>query len=334
MRLAWFSVCALGCAGVTFAHASTTVGMEGVGFQPMALQADRHDPIELARPQMWTQWHGTAGLALGYSQVGLAAQTDTGETIPLLENVVGLSSSATFAFHERIQGSIVAPIFLSVQTGDESVTSAMGDVQLAAHGVVLTAEQGVGPDLALGVMPFVGLPPGDADRYLGQAGVSGGLRVTASSRFGSFAPTVNVGVRMTPKLSAEHAVDMDALLTGVGVSWVREDFGASVEMSKDLYLKASTLTGKGPAEAIGTVRWMSDRQTQWIAGLGAGLSDGVGAPAYRLFVGVALGQAGQSGALSELEATEVTGKDRLPNGVARPVSAPEWAHPVGQATVD
>jgi hypothetical protein len=307
--------------------------MEGVGFQPMALQADRHDPIELARPQTWTPWQGTAGLMLGYSQIGLVARTDAGQSVPLLENVVGLSSSATFAFHERIQGSMVAPVFLSVQTGEGPVTAAMGDVQLAAHGVVLTAEQGFGPDLALGVLPFVGIPTGDAERYLGQPGVSGGVRLTASSRFGLFAPTVNVGARMTPNLSSEHAVDMDALLMGFAVSWAREDFGASVEMSKDLYLTKSTLAGKGPAEVIGTARWMSDRKTLWMAGLGAGLSEGVGAPAYRLFVGVALGQAGRSG-LADSESTRVVSKDGLPNGVARPVSAPEWVHPVGQGALD
>lgn len=328
MRAGGFGLLLLGFAGATDALASSPALLEGVGFHSMPLQAENHDLIELARPQPWTRGHGSAGLILGHSQVGLSARTDGGQEVLLLERATCLSTSGTFAVHDRVQASVVAPVYLSVVSGDAPPAAAMGDVQVAVHGVWWTSEEAEGPSVALGVRPFVEVPTGDASRYVGRDGWAGGARLTASAALGAFAPTINTGLRMTPKASGDDELDADAALVGVGVAWSGPSLGLSVEMSKDLYLNGTDLMGQGPAEAFATARWMSDRQTQWLAGLGAGLSDGVGAPALRVFVGAALGGAKPSDAGIEAGVAQAGSTGALPVGVPRPVGAPDWVHPV------
>ena len=334
MRVGGFGWLVLGWAGATNAFASSPVMLEGVGFHSMPLQAENHDLIELARPQAWTRGHGSAGLILGHSELGLSAHTEGGHEVPLLERATCLSTSGTFAVHERVQLSVVAPVYLSVVSGDAPAAAAMGDVQVAAHGVWWSPDEDEGPSFALGVLPFVQLPTGDASRYVGHAGVAGGVRLTASAAWGTFAPTVNTGFRMTPKASDEEGLDPDAALIGAGVAWSGSSLGLSLEMSKDLYLKGTSLMGQGPAEAIATARWMSDRQTQWLAGLGAGISDGIGAPAFRVFVGSAFGGASPSDRLPEVGVARAGVTGPLPVGVSHPVDAPEWVHPVDSRAQD
>ena len=190
MRVGGFGLLVLGWAAATNAFASSTATIEGVGFQSMPLQAENHDLIELARPQAWARGHGSAGLILGHSQVGLSALTQDGDQVPLLERATFLSSSGTFAVHERVQVSVVAPVYLSVVSGEAPTAAAMGDVQVAVHGVWWSPDVEEGPSFAIGVRPFVQLPTGDASRYVGHDGVAGGLRLTASASMGAFAPTV------------------------------------------------------------------------------------------------------------------------------------------------
>ncbi len=328
MRVGGFGRLVVGLTGAANAFASTPVAVEGVGFHSMPLQAESHDLIELARPQAWTRGHGSAGLILGHSQIGLSAHTDGGQAMPLLERVTCLSSSGTFAFHDRVQASVVAPVYLSVVAGDASPAAAMGDVQVGVHGVWWASPEDSGAAITLGVLPFLQLPTGDASRYVGHDGWAGGARLTASAVMGDFAPTFNTGFRWTPEASGDGDVDPDAALMGVGLAWSGDALGLSLEMSKDLYLNGNALMGTGPAEAIATARWMSDRQTQWLAGLGAGLSDGIGAPALRIFVGTALGGATPAGQPAQAGVASTSGARALPVGVSRPVGAPAWAHPV------
>lgn len=273
-------------------------GLDAHGFVLTAQDGDVRDSYTLQRPGELFQGTWFAGGLLEYASRPLVLVDATGaETVrdPALDNLVGLNLTAGVAPHERIRLTAGLPLFFTSSSFGEAQGAGLGDLRVDAMILAIVPEGDEG--LGLGVVPWIDLPVGSTTQFLGRSKVGGGGAVAASYGLERATLTANVGVQFEPTVEElENLTGSDALILGVGGNYLlTEQSSLGLEMRLQSPFQANDKGGTGaPAEAILAYRQQLDSGGFFSGGVAAPLSAGVGAAAFRVFVGGGFGKTGPS----------------------------------------
>ena len=273
------------------AHAQeTTGGVDAHGFQLVAPTSDARDLLSVQRPKEMSSGDWFAGGLIEYAKAPLVATLPDGEKLQVVDNLVGLNLAGGGVVHERVRLDLSAPLYLTSVGLDGTGGTALGDVRLGGMVVALTEDDTDGR-LTVGVVPWLDLPTGPDERFLGQANIAGGMLAAASTQVDTLTFTGNLGMQFNPALTQANLTGSDTLLAALGAGTrVGDELGLNVELRGAIPLVASDASGTGaPWEGLLSGRYTTASGGQVLGGLAAGLSAGVGAPAFRIFVGGGFG---------------------------------------------
>lgn len=286
----------LGFSGVAVAQDAplpddaSSGGFDGYGFVLSAHTPDARGMLSLQRPVDFSAGDWFVGGLAGYSRTPLILADRVGDRVAALDHVVAVHASAGVAVHERLRFDLAMPVVLTSTGVAGTDALAAGDLRLAAMVALLRSADGI-DGFSLGVVPFLDLPTGATGRFLGQRGVAGGALVAGSLERGAFTATANVGTLFQPGLTARNVSGSDAMVLGLGGGWLaREDLGLNLELRGLAPFRRPSVSGTGaPLEAIASVRHLRGDGPHLTGGLATALSSGVGAAAFRVFVGGGFG---------------------------------------------
>ncbi|MEO0603504.1 MAG: hypothetical protein AAF211_18845 [Myxococcota bacterium] len=220
----------------------------------------------------------TGGLHLSWAREPLRIIVD-GEGAPVVENAVAVHLGARLAVGP-LQIGIAAPGYVVAQVdGNRTVLGDPTlDAKLAAHGERLGG----------GLFVRLGASLGASAWQLGYPGPFADVGAIGDVTLGRVTLAANLGVRVTPTLDLGDVVLDDALwFRAAGSVAVSERVEPGIEIWGQ-----RALTGEGPSvapvEGLAQLRYRWPAGAALHAGLGTGLTSGVGAPRWRAVVGVSL----------------------------------------------
>jgi|GEM_PF-3302624 len=263
-------------------------GLDGHGFAPAPIDGDVRDPLVVHRVGGWSPQQGFVTGLFEYADAPLVwcarSFNESGclDEQALLDNVLALNLSGGYAITERIRFFGGAPLYLSTASDHSPGGGGIGDVRLGGQ---LAAFRN-GP-VQLGLVPWLDLPSGDADRYLGEAGVGGGVAAAGSVEAGPVTVSADVGTQATSTNRFEPDT-ANRLLVGMGLGISpTDDWGITVESRVTPRFLADPIPGTGaPSELFYTFRKKLDRGLHVQLGGSNALTAGPRAARYRLFFGL------------------------------------------------
>ncbi len=159
--------------------------------------------------------------------------------------------------------------------GDARVSGAVEIVQRRGEGFGLAA------------LGHLDLPTGNEESWLGEAGTTGGGGLAASYGMGDLLLVGNLGAasgtgqKLGPDLEWGGHLDY-----GLGAAYaLSEELGLAAELDGS-WRWGNSVSGAVPLEALGSVRYRAWRDLTVHAGAGAGLTQGVGNPDFRVVAGL------------------------------------------------
>ncbi len=170
-------------------------------------------------------------------------------------------------------------------TGGDYVDAgfAMGDARVEAKAQIL--DRHAGP-VGLSVLADVAFPTGDGARFVGAVSPVFGANLAAAVGK-TWVAAVNVGVHGGAPATLRELTWGTRLNWGAGVSVpIIEPLRAIAEVDGDLSLDTPDAAGATPVEWLLGARWNLTRALQLSAGGGTGLTQGLGAPDYRVTGGI------------------------------------------------
>lgn len=199
----------------------------------------------------------------------------------LQANVVGSWS------YGPLRVALDVPIHLFAAGEDNGGTAGLGDVALDLKSTLLRAR----PEMPLGIAVSARLraPTSTTPLPLGERSVVAEIEAIIDARLGDHVVALNVGTRMRPSNALENITLDDQLYGRLGGAWqIRPQGGLSAEVAGHLnYSSPIANPGNLVSEALvgGWFRASEDVVVQ--AGIGTGLTFGVGAPVARGVIRVA-----------------------------------------------
>lgn len=272
-------------------------GVDAHGFDLVAQDGDLRDSLTVQRPGAMNPLDWWAGGVFEYANAPLVRLVRVpGETElqreNVLANVLALNLSAGVVLHERVRLDVAAPVFLtSTGLGDASNGAAFGDLRLSSMVVLLAPERSddplAGGGLGLGIVPWLDLPSGKTDAFLGAGGVAGGVLAAATYELGRLTLTANAGVQVNPDTDLENLKGADQLLWGFSGSYLlQEQTSIGIETHLRTAWEANLNPGaNSPGELLVTFRQGLPSDTWITAGFAMGITPGVGSSPFRLFLG-------------------------------------------------
>ncbi len=249
------------------------------GFWMADTSGDPHRPVRLAYPSSGTGWD--AGLLVD------AARNPLVEILPEgREPIVDLMTSA-HAFGgiswRGMRFDLAVPVTLyghDLQGG----FFAMGDMRAGMH-VPAVAPRGHRP--GVGVAAYGWLPTGTADRWSGSPGVAAGAVLCVAQEIGPVGWTLNGGLRVARADDARNVRSGPGPLGGVDLHYSVTD---ALALGVGAVMQGTTGLDSWPLEADARVRYRVRGGGFAIAGVAAGVNDGVGSSGARAYAGVGYGR--------------------------------------------
>ncbi len=287
-----------GLMGLSLAAVTTTAqaaaGFDTLSFKPAS---DHGNYFNVEQSQTLGQWGVAAGVTAEFSDDSLVLKNAAGATV---QNIIQKQLSATLGASIGLldwlnAGVLVSGVpyqqFLTPGTATEDNGARMGDIQVNLKARLLDNKK---YPIGLALVPFVTLPTGNEQHFVGNGKVTGGgVLVADTKRFlgerVSFAVNAGAQFREAVTLGSGNSIN-DQFLYGAGVN---------VEVAKPVQLIAEVegwttfddffASDSRNMEVNGGVRFLpgEKRHVQITAGGGAGLMDGAGAPDWRVFTTVA-----------------------------------------------
>lgn len=136
------------------------------------------------------------------------------------------------------------------------------------------------------------LPTGNDAKQLGSGGFGGGASLAATLEVSRLTFSGDVGVHAGPNPNLANLDGGAQLRMGLGAGLLAtETIGINLEWWVRSSLKAATVPGtKSPSELALSVRGRTAPGFHWLGGVSFGTSSGVGAAAWRVFVGAGWGK--------------------------------------------
>ena len=282
---------------------SSGSGFDAHGFRLAAFTDDVRSPLALERPLRFSAWDVYAGGLFEYARQPLVLETVDAETGAMvsreawLDNVFALNLSAGVAVHDRVRIDLSVPVYL-YSSGIAGVAQGadFGDVRASA--MVELIRPGADGGVGLGLVPFLDLPTGVAEDFLGQADLAGGGKVTVTGEVGGATLGAEAGVELQPAVSVENIVGSDQALLGAYAGYLLTDsLGLTLEGRAALPLTANEQAGTATPSEVGlSLRKRTEGGAHFVLGTSVALTKGVSAADYRVFFGGGWGDLRKGGA--------------------------------------
>ncbi|MBT3223279.1 MAG: hypothetical protein HN348_29755, partial [Proteobacteria bacterium] len=192
-----------------------------------------------------------------------------------------------FAFHERFYFEAGLPVVpFSVGLNGQNGFN-VGDLRLSGAIQILTPKDDHGFGLA--VAPWIDLPTGDETAFLGRNGVAGGGEVAGALRWSRLTIGTTLGVNFQPRINVQNLDGADQLRLGISVGVTPlERWGLTGELLASAPLSVNDVGGAGfPAETRLISRHVVVPGWTLLGGGALGITGGIGASDFRLFLGTA-----------------------------------------------
>jgi len=268
------------------------VGFDAHGFQVTALDADVRDPLTLHRPGRLRYGDWYVGGVFEYADEPLIRTAAGGRVVPFVDDLMAVNLSVGSTAHERVRFEASAPVYLASVGPDGQRGPRFGDARLGGMVLLVVPETG-DEGFGLGFSPYLDLPTGDEEAFLGQASLAGSAVLSASGAFDRLTLTANSGMQFNPAMDIDNLTGSDAVLIGLGVGYSPSpSIGLNYEVrgSMPVQVSADAWTG-APFEGLLTGRYVDDGGGFFLAGAAMGLTPGIGAATLRLFLGGGFGSA-------------------------------------------
>lgn len=279
---------------------SVSNGFDAHGFQLVAYDSDLRDLLTVQRAGRFTQGDAFAGGLFEYASKPLVYISTGGDgtenTDVMLDNVFALNTSFGAALFNFLRLDAAVPLYFSSTgpTGDPQSMS-IGDARLAAMVSILRpAEEGGG--LGLAVVPYLDLPFGSSEDFLGQSGLDGGLKAAVTYELTKLTFSGDIGAQFNPAIELGNLAGADRLVAGLGAGYLlRDDLALNLEAHfAPPFAKNVAAGSDSPAEALLSVRGKTEGGAHWTVGGATALSGGAGAAVYRVFLGGGFGKHGSA----------------------------------------
>jgi len=280
-------------------------GIDAHGTFPAPLDGDARDPILLTRPGRMTAGQAYASALLEVINAPLVLVSDDGTDVtrtPALDDVVGVNVMGGYAVHERVRLDLLVPAFLASQSLGDGQGARLGDLRAAAMLAIVRPGPVVKnqPDrleAGVGLAPWVTVPTGDAEAFLGAGGPTGGVQVNGTLEAGRFVATGLVGPRFVPQTDALNLQGADSFDLGLSAGLLAsERTGVHLESMTRSPLEANDVPWRGaPSELVASLRHRTSKGFNVVLGGGGSLTPAVGSPGWRLMVGGGWGQVDDGG---------------------------------------
>lgn len=268
------------------------------GFRLVPSDGDLHDPLAMWRPELQIPRSFGLTVLAEYAKEPLVRYhyTDNGlaET-PVIDNLFGLNIGGAYALNRRVALTLSMPVWANVEAADGENYAALGDIRFAAPiGLVMPMNMdGENEPLdsfgfRLSLVPFVNLPSGNEDLFLGSGGFGGGGLLAAGIGGERMQVYANAGVEMTPKVTELANLNGGTFIKGnLGTSYAFTDtFAVRAEAALNAALTPNDVAyTEAPAEAILSLRYRNRGALSFTAGGATALTPGAGAARYRAFAG-------------------------------------------------
>lgn len=272
-------------------------GIDAHGFNLAALTDDPRAALQVQRPVRFEQWDVFVGGVLEYAHEPLVFVTEVeGQdptVTPVLDNVVALNLSGGVAFFDWLRLDAALPLFFT-STGLEAASNGftLGDARVAAMVEVVRPKEGDAGGFGLGIIPYLDIPTGNSDVFLGQGGITGGGKLTATYEAGSVTVGGEAGVQFQPEVTGlDNLTGSDRVLVGAQLGYLfTPSFGANLEGKVYVPFAANDQPGtETPAELTLSVKKRLDSGAHFLAGASTAVSQGASAADFRVFLGGGFG---------------------------------------------
>ena len=211
---------------------------------------------------------------------------ETAQETQVLEHVNGMVLGGAF-WRGRVRVGLDVPVIFNT-TGLAAGGVGAGDARVNGR---FTLIPGGDERLGLALTGTTGLPLGSAQRQIASAGGWGRIGLVSDYRVGPVLTAVQVGTRFVPTSQIGPLAWGDQVDFGAGVAWaLHEQFDLAAQVVGTTQLDNALGLGQGtPIESALTARIHLPQGASLHAGVGRGLTDGIGAPDLRFVGGVSWG---------------------------------------------
>jgi len=239
----------------------------------------------LGHPDAWY-----LGLALAYADDPVVIELEDGTEQSLLQAHLAVHVLGGYTVLGRVRVDVDAPLYPRVTLMDQN-TWAIGDLRLSAT-IPIWAHEASATGFALS--PQVTAPSGTPDLYVSDEGFTAGLTGVAGGTVLGIGWAANLGVEYAPRDVVGDVTQGVNLFGGAGVHYrFNEIFLAGVELDSILTLAGGLGPyNKNPVEVHGYGTFLSPQGFRATLGAGTGIVAGVGAPDWRVVVGIGWGAPG------------------------------------------
>ena len=279
---------ALLLSGNAFAQSVDTFDLAGSTF-------DGQNTLQVGHPHIGWANSYYAGLAFVYANDPLVQVFEDGTENAVVSNQLSTRLAAGYNLDAKARLDVEVPVYPWVGT-DQGNSAAFGDIQVGATIPILAYDlDGIGEDgIGFAVIPRLRLPSGSKAAYVGD-GFGASLDAAVGGAAGDIGWAANAGVDLSGK---EALADSD-LEVGSSVDF---GAGASYQLDTDYAIGAELdgqfgLGGAGyqtsPIEGHIYTSYGTGEGLGAVLGLGKGLRAGVGAPDFRVILGLSWRDKGQ-----------------------------------------
>jgi outer membrane protein OmpA-like peptidoglycan-associated protein len=253
-------------------------------FRP-AVDGVRFQVVEDASPSVQAPWG--FGLIANYANDPLVFRSgdDQVDEIGILESVV---TSDLLGFYRLgpVRLGVDAPIHWYTAGYEIDRPVHLGDIRVSGK-VDVASLFGDGMPLDLAAWADLTMPTGAAAAYVGDARLEASLGLAGSKELGNLVAAANVGFR------TGHATSVGSLDIVPAIPWrfgaaylVTDGTWVAAEVDGETWLGNGGHRGASPVELLGSGRFRTAGDLFVTLGAGTGLSQGLGAPDYRVFAGL------------------------------------------------
>ncbi|MDP8255259.1 MAG: OmpA family protein [Candidatus Alcyoniella australis] len=218
-------------------------------------------------------------------EAGVLNQLLTADLLAAFGPVSFISVGLDVPVHLLARGRTFEDMAQGAEMSELGTETSLGDIRAEIKFRILQQHQHW---LGLALAPYATFPTGDAERFLGEGRIVGGATLAIEHDFKVLNVGANAGYMYRGDSDLYDVNVGDAWKGGLGVSrafdnglsFSVEAWGSWVDSGSVDRFQAN------PIEVIGTLRYTFGAGPRVIGGAGAGLTSGVGCPAYRLAAGV------------------------------------------------
>ena len=271
---------------------------------------DDQGSFQLTHPKLGLHKAWYAGLGLVYADDPLVLVYPDGREESVVSKQFSTRLHGGVTLGETARIDVQVPVYPAVVVnGVRDFT--LGDIGIGA--LIPVVELGEGTDtFAFALKPTIWLPSGSADAYVTTGSVRGGLVAAIGGRSNDLSWRVNAGLDVGRKAALEDLEFGSAFDAGGGVAYhVNDDLHVGAELTSVVTLTGDSAWNKNPVEGHVYTGWNHDSGFAVDFGLGTGIIAGVGAPDYRVALGLSYRDPGTG--MDRDKDGIVDGDDRCPD---------------------